>query len=67
MNIIDNCYFYLECKCDLVGSSSTICDSNGACTCNMGYAGDKCDECAPDYFKVGSNCTGKSFMLHNPA
>ena len=51
----------------MVGSSSTICDSNGACTCNMGYAGDKCDECAPDYFKVGSNCTGKSFMLHNPA
>ena len=30
------------------------CDTSGSCTCDKGWAGSKCDSCAPDYF--GPQC-----------
>ena len=59
-NIVDY-YFCLECGCDSDGSSSSSCIS-GNCTCKTGYTGDKCDSCESDYYKSGSNCTGKTFV-----
>ena len=56
-----------ECLCNIFGSlksdnnacttdNSCPCNTDGVCTCGMGYAGDKCDICTSQYFKSGSVC-----------
>ena len=47
------------------------CDSNGACTCGIGYIGNKCDECKSGYFDLDGNdsdsdarCTGEYCLLN---
>ena len=51
---------FLECKCDPEGSSSIECSSNGQCTCNIGYTGEKCDICADTFFsQERGKCAGK--------
>ena len=38
---------YLDCKCDLEGSTGINCDYDGKCNCaNGNVIGDKCDSCA---------------------
>ena len=66
----------VDCGCNFDGSLKTDasaclssdpcpCDSNGICTCQLGYTGDKCNECETGYhdadgsFSDGnSTCTG---------
>ena len=33
------------CACHSEGSLSSNCDTNGYCSCNNGYDGEKCDPC----------------------
>ena len=73
--------FCLACECDADGSTSSLCDSIGICTCETGYTGGKCDSCDAGYtgdkcggcdaayYKSGSNCIGKTFVswiIHIP-
>ena len=52
----------LECGCDSVGSVSSECDSTGNCTCNDGFDGVKCDNCAEAYYSPEfGKCEGKAF------
>ena len=71
----------LDCECYIDGSlkadgsicTSTDpcpCDLNGACTCGIGYMGNKCDECKSGYFDLDGNevdsitsCIGKSTKI----
>mmetsp|Transcript_13357 Transcript_13357/g.20137 ORF Transcript_13357/g.20137 Transcript_13357/m.20137 type:complete len:4168 (+) Transcript_13357:169-12672(+) len=39
-----------SCNCYATGSSTLNCDNDGKCTCNTGYATDKCNECADHYY-----------------
>ena len=55
--------FCLACGCYTEGSSNSSCNSTGQCTCETGYTGDKCDSCESEYYKSGSNCTGKNFVM----
>ncbi len=42
---------YVDCKCDLEGSTGINCDYDGKCTCKNGYIiGDKCDSCADGFY-----------------
>ena len=66
--------FIKECSCNVDGSLNSDgskctstdkcpCNTDGICTCKIGYTGDKCDECEASYFnleKEGFNCIGKS-------
>ena len=56
--------YFLECGCSSVGTVEySTCDSEGICDCKVGYAGDKCDQCAPGYYSEdGKTCQGK--LLH---
>ena len=51
-----------ECGCNGVGTTNvTSCDSEGVCSCKIGYTGDKCDECEPGYYSEdGETCLGKN-------
>ena len=62
----------LDCACSIVGSlksdgsfcSATDpcpCNTNGICSCEIGHAGDKCDECETGYYDTdgSSSCIGK--------
>ena len=53
--------FSLDCECDSNGSTLTQCDLTGICSCYPGYTGDKCDSCESDYYRVNSDCIGKTF------
>ena len=71
----------LDCACYIDGSlkadgsicTSTDpcpCEANGACTCGIGYIGNKCDECKSGFFDLDGNesdsitsCTGKSAII----
>ena len=66
----------VDCPCNIDGSlkndnsvcTSTDpcpCDSNGVCTCRIGYTGDNCVDCEAGYFDTDGNnfdsissCTG---------
>ena len=50
----------LECKCDIKGSNSTSCDSNGMCTCKPNFTGSKCTECVTGFFGF-PECKGKIY------
>ena len=46
-----------SCGCDPEGRQNNNCDSNGTCTCQTGYAGDKCDlKCQCNVFGSTSTC-----------
>ena len=66
----------IDCPCNINGSLKNDdsactptdpcpCDSNGVCTCSIGYTGDNCVECETGYFDSDGNnfdssstCTG---------
>ena len=50
------------CNCASPGSANSNCNSNGVCTCNTGYTGNKCDSCAATYYMSGGACTGNHFL-----
>ena len=43
-------FFEIVCGCDSNGSTTLQCNANGKCNCQVGYSGDKCNQCAADYF-----------------
>ena len=47
------------CDCNTLGSSNSLCDSKGVCTCKENISGDKCNECKNGYFGF-PNCEGKT-------
>ena len=70
-------YCGIDCPCNINGSLKNDdsactptdpcpCDSNGVCTCSIGYTGDNCVECETGYFDLDGNnfdssstCAGK--------
>ena len=53
----------LECECDIKGSNSTSCDSNGMCTCKPKFTGSKCTECDSGFFGF-PECKGKNLRVN---
>lgn len=39
---------------NLLGSRSLQCNTEGKCQCKPGVTGDKCDQCAPNFYEFGS-------------
>ena len=57
MLIIDFLKF-AACSCNLMGSNSTTCDSNGLCICKTNnIMGEKCTKCKDDLIDF-PNCFG---------
>ena len=54
---------FIACGCQTPGSTSNTCSNDGKCTCNIGYEGDKCSECASEYFKTQAGCSGTIFVM----
>ena len=51
--------FYIDCECDITGSNGLSCDSDGNCTCKIGYTEKKCDTCLSGYYQETSGiCQG---------
>lgn len=43
-----------------VGNDSLVCDSNGGTySCDVGYTGDLCDQCANGFYNNSGFCEGK--------
>ena len=36
------------CKCNPIGSTKYLCESNATCVCKAGYTGPSCDSCVDD-------------------
>ena len=52
--------FFSECECNEDGSVNELCDeASGKCTCNENVIGDKCTQCATEFWGLISNCEGK--------
>ena len=50
------CYIFIACNCYASGSQSASCASNsGKCTCNAGYDGQRCSQCAKGFYKILHN------------
>ncbi|XP_014218984.1 laminin subunit gamma-1 isoform X2 [Copidosoma floridanum] len=50
--------YCIACNCNEIGSRSLQCNSEGKCQCKPGVTGDKCDQCAANFFDFGSfGCT----------
>ncbi|XP_041046913.1 laminin subunit beta-1-like [Carcharodon carcharias] len=46
----------LSCQCDPQGSTSSVCEKiGGQCQCKSNVIGQRCDQCAPDYYGFGPN------------
>ena len=45
------------------GSKSYTCSNDGKCTCNVGYEGHKCSECANEYYKTQAGCSGTIIVV----
>ena len=43
-------HFFIECNCNVNGSTSISCDKDGICSCKDYYAGNKCDSCKSGYY-----------------
>ena len=67
--------FCLECGCNPYGSEGTEWWNKKkenttslhvipvpCCTCLAGYVGEKCNECASDYFFMAPECYGMNFV-----
>ena len=54
---------FIACGCQSPGSKSNKCINDGKCTCKFGYKGDKCSECANEYYKTQAGCTGTIIMV----
>ena len=53
-------FFLLECECNEDGSVNELCDeASGKCTCKENVIGDKCTQCATEFWGLISNCEGK--------
>ena len=66
--IHNNCYLILfflsECECNEDGSVNELCDeASGKCTCKENVIGDKCTQCATEFWGIISNCEGISTYL----
>ena len=49
-----------ECECNEDGSVNELCDeASGKCTCKENVIGDKCTQCATEFWGLISNCEGK--------
>ena len=76
-------FWFIDCDCYINGSIDADgsicinskpcpCDTNGICTCQLGYMGDKCDKCQAGYFDLDENnldsttsCSGMcNFLLY---
>ena len=56
-----------ECGCDTVGSTEISCTNDGGhCTCNTGYTGTKCNECADGWYLYNGKCNGMFLLFFNP-
>ena len=69
---LNQSHIVLDCACSIGGSLKSDgsicratdpcpCDTNGICSCEIGHAGDKCDECETGYYDTddSSSCIGK--------
>ena len=55
--ITSNLYTYLDCDCDIQGSATLACQSDGSCIFKAHFKGYKCTEClGPGYINPG--CKG---------
>ena len=53
-------FFLSECECNEDGSVNELCDeASGKCTCKENVIGDKCTQCATEFWGIISNCEGK--------
>ena len=54
-----------ECRCDLTGSTSSICKPHGGdCPCKPNVQGRRCDRCAPGTYGFGpQGFTGEYLVL----
>ena len=44
-------FSFLECLCNVEGSETAACDeTSGKCTCKSNVIGDKCTECASEFY-----------------
>ena len=60
--LIQICVIFLDCECGSTGSNSTNCDTDGKCTCILGYIGDKCEPCVSGYYQdISGICRGIIF------
>ena len=48
--------YFLACECIVAGSTSLDCDTAGMCTCQPGFAGDKCETCDTANGYTGAAC-----------
>ena len=59
-------FWFIDCDCYINGSIDADgsicinskpcpCDTNGICTCQLGYMGDKCNKCQAGYFDFDGN------------
>jgi hypothetical protein len=57
-------FFLSECECNEDGSVNELCDeASGKCTCKENVIGDKCTQCATEFWGIISNCEGISTYL----
>ena len=61
------CHIFIACNCYLAGSESASCAENGKCTCNAGYEGKTCSQCAKGISKIWRNsqytCSGTNILV----
>ena len=55
---------YLACDCNVQGSNTTSCDSEGIWTCKTNTTGDKCNKCMPGLFPFPACNNGKNHIQH---
>ena len=59
--ILLNTFIYEDCSCNVFGSVSTACYSNGACICKENVDGEKCNSCKLGYFPFPDCDKGKIY------
>ena len=59
-----DCISFAACGCDTRGTKNNkdTC-TNGKCDCEVGYIGNKCDDCKTEYFRNNlGKCQGKIYL-----